>query len=184
MAVSAFMEAGKKARTSIAKSSLSKLPSKLKILTNELREQLYDPTENHDVPQVINQSDIHVPLDSTSSKDADTTVEIGSDKSNESSQYVPSTGQPYVRHKKKKSRPKTADGNLSQLKRTGTQLLNQNRSTKFDHRKSSFKKQLRPRTPGSIIYTVNEDGGFEREVQDESRLNPTSDAINWFKNEK
>ncbi len=155
MAAKAFIEAGRKARTSIAKSRLSQIPSKVRRLTNDIREQLVfneiDLTSKQDININKLQSNIIAPSGPQKHGDLDlkgpaTRVKEGQIQ--------------FTKSQKKKLRPKSAPSSQMNPKRG---LLNHSRSTTFDHRRSSFKKNIRPRTPGSIVYVINEDGDFNRE---------------------
>lgn len=153
----AFIEAGEKARNSFSKSRLSnKVSAKLKTLTKDARrEQLSVSSENDNGDS---KERVELNASKTSAKENKRGVETKLDNDNLHLIYTKSTS---FRHKENKLRPKSAP--INQVQKSRSQLLFQNRSTKIDHRKSSLKIQLRPRTPGSLVYVVNEDGGFQKE---------------------
>ena len=164
MAAKAFVEAGKRARNSIARSRLSQIPSKVRLLTAELREHLAVPETQR--PGSSNNHSL-ISLDSLEKKNMTTTGGTSSDELDDVLHSTQTIRKPPIRHKKKKYRPKSAPS--SQTRNGGNHLLNLNRSTRFDHRKNSFSRPIRPRTPGCIAYTINEDGNFTRE-----------DIADWF----
>jgi hypothetical protein len=178
MAVKAFAEAGNRAKNSVANSKLSKIPSAFKLLTNELRDQLSSPTtqQGEHTIQSNEQSFVQESNGDTTMK---STTDDGRAVQQEKLEYNKQTpvGYQNLRHKKKKVRPKTAP--ITSNGERGS-LLHQNRSTRFDHRKGSFKKTLRPRTPGSIIYTVNENGDFNREDNVAGTSTPSPNIESWF----
>ena len=153
MAAQAFMEAGKKAKSSIAKSKLSKIHGKIKTMTSELREQLI--LQEGTIPPLH-----HAGQNTTNSEQNALETKPDEDRVRQKHSQKPEiTKKIYLGHKKKSSRPKSAPAKQT---KKGT-LLNQNRSPVFDHRKDSFRKQLRPRTPGALVFTINEDGGYTKE---------------------
>jgi hypothetical protein len=169
VAAKAFM-AGKKAKTSLATSRLSKLPAKIKTIRNDIRDQLIlvpPPPRNSNKEGSMDPSKIQ-PSMSTELR----TGEIIDDKnSNADRPALTSAKSPKsYRRKKPKQRPASAPA----LQRNKSHLLVQYGSTKLDHRKSTVSKRMRPRTPGSIVYTIEDDGMFSREQH------TSNDLKNWF----
>lgn len=164
MAARAFVEAGKRAKSSITKSRLSTIPSKVRLLTAELHEHLA-VTESQRPGSSNTVSSLNS-LDSLKKENMMTTGRTNSNNNDlDSTQKGRKTP---IRHKKKKkTRPKSAPN--SQFTNGESDLLNLSRSTRFDHRKNLFSRPTRPRTPGSIAYTINEDGKFTKE-----------DIADWF----
>ncbi len=160
IAAKAFIEAGEKARNSFSKSRLSNTVStKLKTLTRDARrEQLSVSSQNKNDVSIER---VELSASETNVKENKREIETKLDHDNLNLISTKSTS---FRHKEKKLRPKSAP--INQVQKSKSQLLFQNRSTKIDHRKSSLKTQLRPRTPGSLVFVVNEDGGFQKEVED------------------
>lgn len=156
MATKAFVKAGeKKARESFAKSRLSKVPTKLKSITRETRTLFVNDTELK-IPTNIDSSS----APSVEPKNVLLLEQKKNSQFHESSNKKLTTRLSISRHKQRKTQhpvPSFTDSNKIQKKG--------NRSTVFDNRKSSFfNHELRRRTPGSIVYTVNESGESKRET--------------------
>lgn len=162
MATQAFIEAGKRAKTSYSKSRLSKIPSSLNTFVNDMRERLGEPEYN-------SKPGLH---DNQIAKVATTTNEVSigngvKPQQHESSGAVNSTtlkkptNKTYTRRsRKKKLTPRSIPKNDSIKRNT---VVTSKSSKKFDHRiDNQFQKPLRPRTPGAIVYTVDQDGDFSR----------------------
>ena len=159
MATQAFFEAGIRAKTSYSKSRLSKIPSPLYTFVHDMRERLGEPEHN-------NKSGLHNDqMSEVATTTNETPIGNGVQAQHESNVAMNSitrktTGKTYIgRSRKKKLTPKSLPNKDSMKRNT---VVTSNLSKKFDHRRNQFQKPLRPRTPGAIVYTVDENGDFSR----------------------